>query len=303
MTELQIGTGLMDVKVETNYTPAAVEQKSPEPITSTEPSSVTAPELTSSESVIDFGDDDSTPLESVQAAPKLAKSAGDDDANAAARRAIEDRLRAENAERRLRELQPKIEVPEKAPDINDKATWGKKYQDAPNDHETFLKARDEWAREEGRKAERSAYAQAEQQRQAMAVHTEVERKQQESRAKHSDYDSVINPIVPVIANIPLLKDFIAKDPMGTEVAYELGRNPVILQKLLQSMQIDVWQAGGQLLSMAARLKKSAATQITNAPEPIKPVGSRETIKPNLSQLSDGDYIKMRNKQELAKKRG
>lgn len=293
MNEPQIGNGLADIKVETNTIPAAVEQKSPEIASEPTPKLATTEPNTPLEEVIE-------PVELKQDI-KLEPTAADN-ANETARKAIGDKLRADEAERRLRELQPKVEVPEKQPDINDQTTWGPKYKDAPNDLENFLKAHAEWAREDGRRAERTDASRAEQQRQALATKTEVMKKEQDSRAKHSDYDSIITPILPVIANIPLLKDFIAKNPMGTEVMYELGRNPVVLQQMMQS---DAWTVGEQLLNMAARLKKPVAVQITNAPEPIKPLGSRETVKPNLAELAGKDtngYIKTMNKRELAKKR-
>jgi hypothetical protein len=161
------------------------------------------------------------------------------------------------------------------PDINDQTTWGDKYKDSPNDLDTFLKARDEWAQEQGKKAERSAYQQQQLQRDQQAIRVAVTQKENESRAKHADYDATVNPIVPVIAQVPILKDFIAKNPMGTEVAYELAKNPTVLRSLLQS---DVWVAGEQLLGMAARLKNAkSSVKVTNAPAPVKPVGSNETV--------------------------
>lgn len=285
MTEPQIGAGISDIKIETNATSATVEQQSPEHKPAPKMMVTTDPQTPEPESVI----------ESKQPAVE-------DKSNEAARQAIQDRLRADDAERRLRELQPKAEVPDKEPDINDKATWGSKYKDSPNELEIFLKAHAEWAREDGRREERASVSAAEQQRQEFATKTEVARKEQESRAKHSDYDSLITPIVPIIKNIPILKDFIAKNPMGSEVAYELAKNPAVLQQLMRS---DAWQAGEQLLNMAARLKAPKPIEITNAPEPIKPVGSRETVKPRLAELAEKDtngYIREMNKRELAKRR-
>ena len=124
-----------------------------------------------------------------------------------------------------------------------------------------------------------------------------------ARAKFKDYDAVISPIVPILASIPILKDFVTKNPMGSEVAYELGRNPAILQSMLQSN--DIWTVGEQLISMAARLKAPKPVEFTKAPEPITPVGSREGAKVNLTNLASKDtagYIAEMNKRELARKR-
>lgn len=189
-----------------------------------------------------------------------------------AKEALEDKLRANAAEARLKALEPKVNVPEKEPDINDQTTWGDKYKNEPNDLTTFLKAHTEWAQEQGKTAERNIYKQQQAEKEQMAIKVAVMQKEQESRAKHPDYDAVIMPVVPVFSQVPILKDFIAKNPMGTEVAYELARNPVVLRSLLQS---DVWAAGEQLLTMAARLKQPAKPQITQAPAPMTPVGSNE----------------------------
>lgn len=289
MTEATPVANPMEMVVTTNSAP--VEQKSTEMVT-TEPKTIL-------ESVAQESIETAEPIEK----PEVIKEpTAEDKANEAARESIKDRLRAENAERQLKELAPKNNVPDKKPDINDKETWGEKYKDAPNDLDTFLQARDEWAQSQGEKKLREEMSRQSEIQRNEKARIDVVAKEQTSRAKHTDYDSVINPIVPVIASIPLLKDFIAKNPMGTEVAYELGRNPAVLEQLMRS---DAWTAGEQLLNMAARLKAPKPVEISNAPEPIKPVGSRETIKPRLGELASKDingYIAMRNKQELTKRR-
>lgn len=280
MTEPQIGTGIADIKVETNAPSAAVEQKSPEMVT-TEPKMIHE-----ADKAIETSDIVETTPDSIKHEPSA-----DDSKNAAARQAIEDRIRADNAERQLKELQPKPKELGEQPKIDNFDTL-----------ENYNKALIDWAKEVGKQEERTVYNQQEQQRQELATKTAVAQKEQQSRVKHADYDSIINPIVPVIKSIPLLKDFIAKNPMGTEVAYELGKNPAVLEQLMRS---DVWSAGEQLINMAARLKAPKPVEITQAPEPIKPVGSRETVRPKLTDLAEKDingYIATMNKRELARKR-
>jgi len=274
------GTGIADVKIETNYT-APVEQQSTEPAVTDKTETAIAP---------------------VESEKPVTEPAVADKSAEAAREAIRERLRAEDAERRLKELQPKSAVPVKQPDINDQKSWGDKYKDAPNDYETFLKAHADWAMEEGRRLEREAFNQARTQQEQLAIRTEVARKEQESRAKHSDYDAVISQVAPIIGKIPIVKDFIARNAMGTEVAYELGKNPVVLEQLMRS---NVWDAGEQLLNMAARLKAPKSVEITKAPEPITPVGSREANRPRLAEQAAkdvGSYIKTMNKRELDARR-
>lgn len=219
-----------------------------------------------------------------------------------AREAIEYRMRAEAAERQLKELQPKVGVPTNEPDINDQTTWGEKYKNDPNELATFLKAHADWAMEQGKNAERAAYKQQQAEKEQMAMRVAVAQKEQESRAKHPDYDAVIAQAVPVISQVPILRDFIGRNPMGTEVAYELfqPQNAQILRSLLQS---DVWTAGEQLLNMAARLKNAKPTKtVTKAPAPIKPVGSNDTAGGSdyaeLAVKNTAAFIEKRNAERI-----
>lgn len=298
MTELENGTGIADVKVESSVASAPVEQQSTEPVASPTRHEQRHAEMAAAELKAE-------PEKVVAPVETKPEPTIEDKANQSAHQALQDRMRADDAERRLKEMQPKAESPDKMPDINDKATWGKKYQDAPNDLETFLKARDEWAEAQGeRKAlDRQRQESANQAFQKQRI--EVASRDDAARKKFNDYDTTINAILPILAGSPLLKDFVWKNPMGSEVAYELGRNPAVLQTLLQTAQADMWAAGEQLISMAARLKAPKPVEITKAPEPITPVGSRETGRVNLTQLASkntGAYIAEANKRELARLR-
>ena len=288
MTDLAIGTDLNDIQVETSFTPAPVEQQSTET-----PVEQPVKEMVTTE----------PKEESVTEEPVKDTKVVEPNKDAAARQAIQDRIRADEAERKLKALQPKVEVPEQMPDINDQKTWGAKYKDQPNDLETFLKARDEWAMAQGTKQANERIQQENAAKALEKQRVEIATRDQAARVKYTDYDAVIQPIIPILTNVPILKDFVTRNAMGSEVAYELGRNPAVLQQLLQSP--DVWAAGEQLLAMAARLKAPKPIEITQAPEPIKPVGSRETAKPKLPELASKDvngYIAEMNKRELARKR-
>lgn len=272
MTEPTQVANPMEMVVTTNSAP--VEQQSPEMVT-------TDPKIPEPE-VSDAIDAPLEPSEEVTPDPKD---------NELAREKIQEKMRADSLQRQIDESRPKDSIPDKEPDINDYKTL--------EEYKTDYR---KWAKEEGRREERLANQQQEQAKQQAKIRADVETRQQKSREKHADYDSVVSPIVPVIASVPLLKDFVAKNPMGTEVVYELAKNPAILDQIMKS---DVWEAGERLLNIAARLKKPAAPQISNAPEPIKPVGSRETVKPKLAELASKDingYIAKRNKDELARRR-
>jgi len=259
----------MEMQVTTNSAP--VEQQST-PMITTEPQTHDEPEPEVTEA----------PIEA---------SEPDEKANAAARRAIEAEIRAENAERQLKDSQePKKELGAR-PKIEDFDTL-----------ENFEKALVDYAKSEARGEVTQEQSAAKQRAEAEKLKLDVQVKARESRTKHADFDQVVAPLARVMDSIPILSDFIARNPLGTEIAYELGKQPALLEQLRGA---DHWTAGEMLLNMAARLKKPAAVSVSNAPEPIKTVGNRETVKPKLTELATKDinsYIAKRNKQELDKRR-
>ena len=273
----------LEMRVETNYAPT--ERKSVEMVT-TEP---TTPDLTL--------ETEATPEPTTPPAPAV-----DDTANALARERFQEKLRADRAEAELKNLKPSFDAPTSAPDINDKSTWGKKYADKPNDLETFLQARDDWARSGAVSEYTAQQNQIAEGKRNEAIKAEVYRKEQLTIAKNPDYYQVINQVAPIIGSMPILKQYIAERELGTDVAYHLAKNPAMLQQLTT---MTPFQAGEFLFSLETRLKAPAPVKLTNAPEPIKTVGSNEVSKPTLASLASKDingYMAMRKKQDLAARR-
>lgn len=265
---------LADITVETNLPSAPVEQQSTETTTETTPAEPVVTESPKTE----------TPSEPVSTETATAEPSVDDKANENARLLIEARIRAEKAERELLALKPAEKPLGDRPKIEQFATL-----------EEYDRAVDEWNDRRIDTKTNERLSATERSRQADAEKVAVETKQAASRVKHADYDAVISPIVPIIGAIPLLKDFIAKNPMGTEVAYELGRNPAVLEQLMRQ---NMWEAGESLINMANRLKAPVKVAPTNAPDPIKTVGSNEVAKTKLSDLPIGDYFATRKRQEM-----
>ena len=301
MTEPEIGTGMSDIKVASNVTPSAtpattgtapIEQKSTETRRGSKETVSTEPRTLPKETTVEV---------SGEASPEAALTPSvTDDAGelSAARRFLDDGVRR---------FQPAPQQPTaqasqpsaKVPDINDQSTWGDKYKNAANDLETYHKARDEWVEAQAEKkfTEKSNKETA-QKRQDDRTKLVIN-KMGESRKKNADFDSIVQPYAPYFENIPLLSDFLVNNPHGTDVMYELCKNHKVFKKLLESN--DVWSAGQTLLSMAERVSKPPAPEITQAPEPIKPIGSRETAPTKLEQLASkntAQYIKIMNQREL-----
>lgn len=284
---------LANISVETNAPSAPVEQQSaatkPEPeATDSVVTETTATEPAKAETEVK--------AESVKA--ETQEPTIDEKENERARLLIEARIRAEKAEGELKALKP-AEKPlgdrPVMPLIENFDTY-ENFLTALKSHD---KAVDEWN-------DRRISAAVEKQTQERITRTESERlanadrisvatKEEVSRTKHKDYDVVIAPMIPLIREFGLLKDFIAKNPMGTEVVYELAKNPAILEQLTR---MNVWDAGEKLLSMASQLKKPVSIKPTNTPDPIKPVGTNEVAKVKMSTLPIADYFEARKKQEM-----
>lgn len=275
MTEETPAFNPMEMRIESNSAP--VEQQSTEMVT-TEPKTSKA-ELFSEEPKVK---EVAEPVEEV----KKANPADD-----SARRAIEAELRAKRAEDKVKELTPKEKSFDKEPSLDQYETL-----------ETFLEDHKKWAKAEARKEYDSEVTSQRQQAERAKVQADIQLKAKDSRAKHADFDKVVAPLAQVMDSIPILNDFVSKNPMGVEVAYELAKQPALLE---QMRNLNMWEAGEMLLNMAARLKKPAASQISNAPDPIKPIGSRESVKPRLMELAEKDingFMALRNKQERERKK-
>lgn len=260
---------------------APVEQKSPElattepktPLAELEPASEAAPEV----------------KETAVEAPKPVE-----DSKKPENDLVREKFEAQQENERLRRQLEALKPPEKPlgeqPKIEDYQTI-----------EEFVKDTLEYGKRLGLDAASQQTRQAESDRQAAATRAAVAVKEAQSRAKYADFDSVVAPLAPVIGTIPVLKQFIGESDMGTEVAYHLAKNPILLDEL---SRMTPFAAGRQLLSMEAKLKAPPVAQ-SSAPAPITPVGSRESLRPTLADLASKDingYMAKRNKEELSRMR-
>jgi hypothetical protein len=164
----------------------------------------------------------------------------------------------------------------------------------------FLSAHREWAKNEGfKQATEEAKKQFEQQQateRLKAVKAQIDAREAQARTKYKDYDDIVSPFAPILMGNPVLAEYIASEDMGAEVAYHLARNPAVLEEL---SGLSEFAAGRKLLELEARLKAPPPPKpVTNAPDPIKPVGARETVTKTLGDLAQSDdagaYIKKAN---------
>lgn len=298
MTEEVQATSLPGMVVETNSAP--VEQPKTTETSDESPKKEISKEMVSTDPKTDISVYDKVEPEKLEPEKETVKEPAKRDPEVD--RFLE-KLRGDELERQLNASKPK-QVPFTAePNINDKTTWGK-YATGEDNIETFLKARDEYVEQKSREKFNAEVSQAEtvkKQREAMA---KVQAQAVKARIKYSDFDAVMQPAAAVLDRIPVVSSFIANNPQGMEVAYELVKNPALLAQIYQNP--NIWETGQQLLKMAEKISNPPSVKQTNAPTPLTPVGSRETLKPSLALLATKDtagYIKLMNKRELKKKSG
>lgn len=202
-----------------------------------------------------------------------------------------EKLRADDAERKLAELtKPKSpEDPTEEPKLD-----GGKYATV----EDWQKAHKEWARSEGYKQAQQEAQQKTEQEKTLTVRAALAAREDVSRAKYPDFDQVISPVAPVIMNNPVMKQFVLDSETGTDVAYNLAKNPA---KLVEISQMSPLAAVRELIKLEARLSVPPPKTITKAPEPIKPVGQSEKAPFDPEKASMEEYAKWRTAQERKRK--
>lgn len=122
-------------------------------------------------------------------------------------------------------------------------------------------------------------------------------KAEKASERYQDFHAVVsNPSLPINEH---MAEFIAESEIGADVAYFLGKN---LVKAAQIAKMSPVGATRELTRLEAEIAAKPKATPSNAPEPIKPVGTRG--KASTSALpSDDDDIDTWMKKEQARMRG
>lgn len=152
---------------------------------------------------------------------------------------------------------------------------------------------------EARQAVAAEYQQREQAQAAAQAQARLAEAEAATRAKHADYDAVIEQITsdPRLANNPTIRQALLGMENGPEIAYTLGRN---LDVAYQIASMNPIQAGMKLAEIIGTANKS----VSKAPPPIRPISA--TGKPprnekSYAEMSTEEYIAARNAEDLARR--
>jgi len=165
----------------------------------------------------------------------------------------------------------------------------------------YIQAQLEYTRvsaiDEAKRAVAAEYEQrAQHERQAQAQ-AKLEASEAATRAKFADYDAVIEGITsdPRLAQNPTIRQALLGLDNGPEIAYTLGKNLDVAYEIANMNPI---QAGMRLAEIINR----APRKISNAPTPIKPLGTTgANPAKTLYEMSPAEFIAARNAEERARK--
>lgn len=128
------------------------------------------------------------------------------------------------------------------------------------------------------------------------------RKTKEAREKYDDFDLVIRN--PAFGQSPAVVELIRGSDIGAEMAYFLGKNLDIANKL---NGMNPFQAAKEFGKLEDKLMNPPAPEprklISQAPEPVKTVEAAGALEKDDQELPIDDFISKRNARDLARSRG
>jgi hypothetical protein len=204
-------------------------------------------------------------------------------------------------EARLRQIEQTQQRPVDTEEIGE----APKLEDAQYKNiEDYTKALTEWAEKKGRLAERQSLTQADQQRRAIAEQAKMYAKGQRAMAKYSDFQAVTQPLVAVADHIPELRAFVQESDSGTDILYQLCKNPTLLDGLLKMTPVA---RAREIIRLEGLASAPQTKSQTKAPAPMNPVGGGDGNVTTLIDLSKkenaSEYIARRNREDLRRKKG
>lgn len=167
------------------------------------------------------------------------------------------------------------------------------------------KLQNEWIQKQVNKRVESAVAQIETRQSETAVRQAFESRVTEFRKKTPDFDTILaNPALPQLA--PEAAKVVVRSEQGPELAYYLGRNPDIAERIARmepfSQVAAIGRLEGQLSKPAQKepSKTSKPASVTKAPPPPKPVsGGSGIVQKDQALMSMEDWVSHERNKKVA----
>lgn len=168
-------------------------------------------------------------------------------------------------------------------------------QDDYEDYDDYLVAKAEYNVEQKLRAEnakktaeqKEAERNQKQQQNQQNFNTHAEK----AREKYDDFDTVaLNPTLPTS---DAMYESIVESDMGAEVLYYLGQH---MDEAYGIAQMSDLSAAREIGRIEAKLSLPQSKTVSDAPEPIESIGSKESVSTDMESLPINDWMAKRNKQ-------
>lgn len=113
---------------------------------------------------------------------------------------------------------------------------------------------------------------------------------EDAKQVYADFDAVArNPYLPVS---PEMAEILLEMDNGTDVLYQLGKNP---EEAARISQLSAVSAARELGKIEAKLSGRKPQSQSKAPEPIKPAGSTAKVEKDPSEMDPSEFAQWRKK--------
>jgi hypothetical protein len=163
-------------------------------------------------------------------------------------------------------------------------------------YDDFLRATARWEVKQELAQERQRQQEEAKQREQQQTYQQrvqsFQQRMQTFAAEHPDFQQVaLNPSVPIT---DAMQEAILDSDMGPQVAYHLGQHP---EEAARIARMSPYAAAREIGRIEARLAIPPKPKVSQAPEPIRPVGgSGEGRSKSPDEMSISEWMAWRNKQ-------
>lgn len=171
------------------------------------------------------------------------------------------------------------------------------------------KLQNEWIQNQVNKRVESAVKQIEVRQSEVAIRQAFEQRTVEFRKNTPDFDTVLaNPALPQLA--PEAARVIIRSEQGPDIAYHLGKNPDLAERIARMEPVSQAAAIGRIegqLSKVAQKEPSKApparpVSVTKAPPPPKPVSSGSAVvQKDMAQMSMEEWVSQERGRKIAER--
>lgn len=213
-------------------------------------------------------------------------------------KAQDEKRKRQALEQKVAELEQKQQKPEPQPEELPHGIGPKPALEQFDSYEDWVEALSDW-KTDVKLARRDQQAQ---QREAATKRQQADAKARES---YADFDEVMESL-PQVAMSQVAIDSIVESDHSADLLYHFGKNPDEAERISRMTPVQQVKAIGRLESQFDKKPepKPAPTpprRVTQAPEPVAPVGVKNNVPPDPDNMSDEDWLK--HERERLRKQG